>query len=70
MIAYVADFHLLAYDVLWDEEALMDHFHYGLWNDVKDSLLTLAEDPRALTEAMRHHWGATMTYSSDVESIN
>ena len=55
MIAYVVDFHLLAYDVLWDEEALMDHFHYGLWNDVKDSLLTLAEDSRALTEAMRHH---------------
>ena len=30
MIAYVVDFHLLAYDVLWDEEALMDHFHYEL----------------------------------------
>ena len=50
--AYVADFRLLACDIPWDEEALMDQFRYGLRNDVKDLLLTFHEDPRSLTEAV------------------
>ena len=50
--AYAADFRLLACDIPWDEEALMDQFRYGLRNDVKDLLLTFHEDPRSLTEAV------------------
>ena len=50
--AYAADFRLLACDIPWDEEALMDQFRHGLRNDVKDLLLTFHEDPRSLTEAI------------------
>ena len=50
--AYAADFRLLASDIPWDEEALMDQFRYGLRNDVKDLLLTFHEDPKSLTEAI------------------
>ena len=38
--AYASDIHLLACDIPWDEEALMDQFHFGLRKDVKDLLLT------------------------------
>ena len=50
--AYAADFRLLACDIPWDEEALMDQFRHGLRNDVKDLLLTFHEDPKSLTEAI------------------
>ena len=30
----------------------MDQFHQGLWNDVKDLLLTFHDDPKSLTEAI------------------
>ena len=50
--AYAADFRLLACDIPWDEEALMDQFRQGLRNDVKDLLLTFHEDPKSLTEAI------------------
>jgi hypothetical protein len=50
--AYASDFRLLASDIPWDEEALMDQFRYGLRNDVKDLLLTFHEDPKSLTEAI------------------
>ena len=47
-----SDFRLLASDIPWDEEALMDQFRYGLRNDVKDLLLTFHEDLKSLTEAI------------------
>ena len=50
--AYAADFRLLACDIPWDEEALMDQFRQGLRNDVKDLLLTFHDDPKSLTEAI------------------
>ena len=50
--AYAADFRLLASDIPWDEQALMEQFRYGLRNDVKDLLLTFPEDPKSLTEAI------------------
>ena len=50
--AYAADFRLLACDIPWDDEALMDQFRQGLRNDVKDLLLTFHEDPKSLTEAI------------------
>ena len=50
--AYAADFRLLASDIPWDEQALMDQFRQGLRNDVKDLLLTFHEDPKSLTEAI------------------
>ena len=46
--AYAADFRLLASDIPWDEQALMEQFRYDLRNDVKDSLLTFPEDPNHL----------------------
>ena len=42
---YAADFHLLATDIPWDDQALMEQFRYGLHNDVKDLLLTFPEEP-------------------------
>ena len=50
--AYVADFRLLASDIPWDDQALMEQFRYGLRNDVKDLLLTFPEEPKSLTESI------------------
>ena len=50
--AYAADFRLLAADIPWDDQALMEQFRYGLRNDVKDLLLTFPEEPKSLTEAI------------------
>ena len=41
----IADFHPLAIDIQWDNQALMEQFPYGLHNDVKDLLLTFPEEP-------------------------
>ena len=50
--AYAADFRLLAADIPWDDQALMEQFRYGLRNGVKDLLLTFPEEPKSLTEAI------------------
>ena len=50
--AYDVDFHFLACDIPWDEEALMDQFRQVLRNDVKDLLLTFHDDLKSLTEAI------------------
>ena len=50
--AYAADFRLLACDIPWDEEALMDQFRQGLRHDVKDLLLIFHEDPKSLTQVI------------------
>ena len=50
--AYAADFRLLASDIPWDDQALMEQFRYGLRNDVKDLLLTFPKEPKSLTEAI------------------
>jgi hypothetical protein len=50
--AYAADFRLLAADIPWDDQALMEQFRFGLRNDVKDLLLTFPEEPKSLTEAI------------------
>ena len=50
--AYVADSCLLACDIPWDEEALMEQFRFGVRNNVKDLLLTFPEEPKSLTEAI------------------
>ena len=49
---YAANFRLIASDIPWDEQALMEQFRSGLRSDVKDLLLTFPEDPRSLTEAI------------------
>ena len=49
---YAPDFHLLACDIPWDEAMLMDQFHQGQHNDVKDLLLTFNDDPESITEAI------------------
>ena len=51
-LAYVVDFRLLATDIPWDDQELMEQFRYGLCNDVKDLLLTFLEEPKLLTEAI------------------
>ena len=38
-----ADFRLLAVDIPWDDQALMEKFRYGLHNDVKDLLLAFPQ---------------------------
>ena len=48
---YVSEFRQLASDLSWDNEALIDQFHYGLQDDVKDLLLTM-EDPDDLNKAI------------------
>jgi hypothetical protein len=50
--AYVAHFRLLASDIPWDDQALMEQICFGLWNDVKDLLLTFLGDPKSLIEAI------------------
>ena len=49
---YAANFRLIASDIPWDEQALMEQFRSGLRGDVKDLLLTFPEDPKSLTEAI------------------
>ena len=48
-LTYATNFCLIVSDVPWDEEALMEKFHYGIRSDVKDFLPPL-EDPKSLTE--------------------
>ena len=50
--AYATDFCLLASNMPWDDQALMEQFRYGLRNDVKDLLLTFLEEPKSLIEAI------------------
>ena len=52
--AYAADFRLLAADIPWDDQALMEQFRFGLRNDVKDLLLTFPKEPKSVTEAISH----------------
>ena len=52
--AYSADFHLLSTNIPWDDQALMEQFHFGLRNNVKDLLLAFPEEPKSLTEAISH----------------
>ena len=47
---YVADFRLLACDIPWDEEVLMDQFREGLRNHVKDLLFTFHDDPKSISD--------------------
>ena len=49
---YASNFRLIASDIPWDEQALMEQFRSGLRSDVKDLLLTFPEDPKSLTEAI------------------
>ena len=49
---YATDSHLLATDIPWDDQALMEQFCYVLRNDVKDLLLTFPEEPKSLIEAI------------------
>ena len=49
---YVVNFRLIASDIPWDEQDLMEQFRSGLHSDVKDLLLTFPEDPKSLTEAI------------------
>ena len=47
-----AKFRLIASDILWDEQALMEQFRSSLRSDVKDLLLTFPEDLKSLTEVI------------------
>jgi hypothetical protein len=51
-LTYAANFRLIASDIPWDEQALMEQFRSGLREDVKDLLLTFPEDPKSLIEAI------------------
>jgi hypothetical protein len=46
---YASNFRLLVSDINWNEEALMNQFHWGLRDDVKDLLLSMP-DPQTLNE--------------------
>ena len=48
---YVTEFRLLASDLSWGEQALIDQFRWGLNDSVKDLLLTLPL-PKTLSEAI------------------
>ena len=48
---YASDFRQLAFDINWDEEALMNQFYWNLRDDVKNLLLSLT-DPRTFNEAI------------------
>jgi hypothetical protein len=50
--AYAVDFHLFSTDIPWNDQALMEQFHFGLRNDVKDLLLTFPEEPKSLRKAI------------------
>ena len=50
--SYAADFHLLATDIPWDDQTLMEQFRYGLRNDVKNLFLTFPKKPKSLKEAI------------------
>ena len=47
-----ADFRLLATDLPWDDQALMEQFRYGLHNDVKDLFLTFPKELKSLTDTI------------------
>jgi hypothetical protein len=49
---YVANFHLIASDIPWDEQALLEQFPLGLRADVKVLLLTFPENLKSLIEAI------------------
>ena len=49
---YATNFRLIASDIPWDEQALMEQFLSALRGDVKDLLLTFHEDPKSLIEAI------------------
>ena len=49
--AYLVDFSLLANNIPWDDQALMEQFHFGLHNDVEYLLLTFPEELKLLTKA-------------------
>ena len=51
-LAYGAYFCLLASDIPWDDQVVVDQFRFGLHNDVNDLLLTFPEDPNSLIEAI------------------
>ena len=48
---YATEFRQLVNDVAWNETALLEQFHWGLRDDVKDLPLTLP-DPNTLNEAI------------------
>lgn len=48
---YAAEFRLLACDIPWDEQALMEEFHRHLRDDVKD-LMIAQPDPTDLSSAI------------------
>jgi hypothetical protein len=52
-ISICTDFRLLECNIPWGDQALMEQVRFGLWNDVKDLLLTFPKDPKSLTEAIR-----------------
>jgi hypothetical protein len=48
---YASDFKLFSCDINWDEEALMNQFHWRLQDNVKDLLLSIL-DLQTLNEAI------------------
>ena len=68
--AYVADFCLLASDIPWDDQALMEQFRFGLRNDVKDLPLTFLEEPKSLIEAISRACDAITASSNDVRNVS
>ena len=48
---YASEFRQVACDISWDDQALCDHFHRGLRNDVKTLLLKFPE-PTSLSQVI------------------
>jgi hypothetical protein len=53
-LAYAADFRLLASDILWDEQALMEQFRYGLRNDVNNFVMDKLHDMHVRMDHAQH----------------
>ena len=68
--AYAADFRLLATDIPWDDQALMEQFRYGLRNDVKDLLLTFPEEPKSTRKQSVERYNATTAFSNDIRNVS
>jgi hypothetical protein len=45
-------FALIASDIPWDEQTVMEQFRLAFHEDVKDLLLTFPKDPKSLAEAI------------------
>ena len=64
--AYVEDFRLLATDIPWHDQALMEQFCNGLHNDVNDLLLTFPEEPSHSQKQSNERYDEITGFSNNI----